>query len=226
MAQQLVRDGYAVVPLFTRAEVLDWNSRLLAEFKHFPEYVDAEHVSMYVDGGFGALVNPGSFHNPTVRALRVEIAKRTREFFLQGCALMHPSDDMQQWRLEMLMDRLSLRPKGSSTTSESWHRDQSPTKDTVFGGWVNLDVDRVQHFSCNPRTHHESPGSLGFAALPPQLAAAAASNRTKVEIGSGSWIVFFQNLVHEVTKVKQTADSMRLYVGFRITKSMQPLFVE
>ncbi len=225
MAEQLIKDGVAVVPLFTPAEVIDWNARLLAELKVFPEYVDAEHASKLVDGGFGALANPGSFHNPTVRALRMEINKRTRAFFGVVSAQLHPSD-AEQWKIEQLVDRLALRPKGSSTSSESWHRDQSPTKDAVFGGWVNLDSDRLQYFSCNPRTHHESPDGLGFATLPPELGKIADTKKVRIEIPPGHWVVFYQNLVHEVAKMKQTQDSMRLYIGFRLTRSVHPLFVE
>ncbi len=117
---QLIRDGVTVVPLFTPREVADWTARLLAEFKLFPEYVDAANVSKFVDGGFGTLANPGSFHNATVRALRLEINKRTKAFFSGVCQQLHPSDS-NHWRIEQLMDRLALRPKGSSTSSESWH---------------------------------------------------------------------------------------------------------
>lgn len=221
-----------MVPLFTPDEVEHYRTRLLVnDLPAMPEF--AHPVTKYVDGGFGALANPSSFHMETVRELRREIATRTWSFFQLLSTYEHraPRDD---WRLEQLIDRLALRPRGSSTSKEVWHRDQSPTKDTVFGGWVNLDVPSLggpalrgtQYFSCNPGTHRSSPDQVGFVQIPTDTPAFAAANaaRTAVAIPPGHWVVFFQNLVHEVYARKMKYDSLRLFVGFRLTKSTRPLF--
>jgi len=231
-ARALARDGVAVAALLTPAEVAHYRQRLLdVELPAMPEF--AHPIDKYVDGGFGALANPASFHNPTVRELRQKIARRTWAFFQAVCEREHPGES--GWRLEQLLDRLALRPTGSSTSAETWHRDQSPTLDTVFGGWVNLDLSELggaaqgtQYFSCNPGTHRLSPAQVGFAALKkktPEFEAAKAA-KTVVAVPPGHWVVFFQNLVHEVHPRKIAYDSLRLFVGFRLTQSPRPLFEE
>ena len=231
-ARALARDGVAVAALLTPEEVAHYRQRLLdVELPAMPEF--AHPIEKYVDGGFGALANPASFHNPTVRELRQKIARRTWAFFQAVCEREHPGES--GWRLEQLLDRLALRSTGSSTSAETWHRDQSPTLDTVFGGWLNLDMSELggaaqgtQYFSCNPGTHRLSPAQVGFAALKkktPEFEAAKAA-KTVVAVPPGHWVVFFQNLVHEVHPRKITYDSLRLFVGFRLTQSPRPLFDE
>jgi hypothetical protein len=231
-ARNLSRDGAVVLKLFTEEEIERYRQKLLEEeLPAMPEF--AQPVTKYVDGGFGALANPASFHNPTVREMRKQIAKRTWNFFKAVCKREHPGES--GWRLEQLIDRLALRLTGSSTSEEAWHRDQSPTLDTVFGGWVNLDlptlggmVQGTQYFSCNLRTHRTTPEQAGFVKLKkktPEFEAAKLA-KTVLSVAPGHWVVFFQNLIHEVHPRKMTYDSLRLFVGFRLTKSLRPLFDE
>ena len=108
---EFIRNGVAFLPLFTAAEVADWNARIRNNLKRMPEYLDAEHATKLVDEGFGAPANLASFHNFTVRALWVEVSKRTRAFFIRACSQLHPHD-AAQWRIEQLMDRLSHSTDG------------------------------------------------------------------------------------------------------------------
>jgi hypothetical protein len=187
--------------------------------------------SVFVDGGFGAWGLASSFHNPIVRRLRTEMTQKTRAFF-QQLATALPSKPP---RLEQLLDRFSVRRAGTSTTAESWHRDQSPRRphetaddlDIVLGGWINLDLKGgIQRFSCQPGTHNLPVGATGFAPLTAAEAALAKAHKQVFEVPPGHWIVFFQNLVHEVYPSKTSYDSMRQFFGWRFTSSTHAMFEE
>ena len=174
--------------------------------------------------------NPASFHNLCVRRLRDELCVRARRFF-QAYAQQHLPDP-RSWRLEALIDRMSLRLKGTSCTREAWHRDQSPVvhkDDIVFGGWVNLDLDRDQALSAVPSTHLDAPDAADGAGFKPikskRLKDKYEEAKQLFPSAPGQWLVFFQNLVHEVLPVKQPEDSIRLYMGFRLTRTQQPLLL-
>jgi len=227
----LHRDGVVVVPLLTPDETRDLHRAMLLEMAAFPEYVSpasfVDHPpnsssgignnnnTLFVDGGFGAFGNPASFHNPTTRRIRQLVHTRALELFRD---LYLP--------IEQLVDRFSVRPVGSSTSKESWHRDQSPGSDIVLGGWVNLDLEGgTQYLSCVPGTHGSIGTRHGFRPLTPEEKTEAESNKVKVTIPPGHWVVFHQNLVHEVNPAKAKYDSMRQYVGYRIGGAgLQPLF--
>lgn len=220
-ARELRTRGVVVVPLFSHDEVAVYHRDMLAELHKMPEFVDASSTSRFVEGGFGALGNSSSFHHPVVRALRADMRERTRAFFQK----LQPQAG---WNLEQLMDRTSLRRAGTSTSAETWHRDQSPTADAVLGGWVNLDADggSQQHFSCSPASHHMDAAAAGFVKASEAEIATAKLHKTVVAIPPGSWVVFYQNLVHEVYPHRTARDSLRQYVGFRLTQSLVPLWEE
>jgi len=150
-----MRQGVAVIPLFTADEIKVYHQELVATIlAHTPELkqpifrettplmasnkkrtrqddqADAAAAanSILVDGGFGALALASSFHNTVVRRLRTEMTTRTRDFFIRFIAALSPNQQGQQLRLEQLLDRFSIRRVGTATTAESWHRDQSPRR--------------------------------------------------------------------------------------------------
>ena len=45
-----------------------------------------------------------------------------------------------------------------------------------------------------------------------------------ISVPPGHWIVFYQQIVHEVIPRKMTADSYRVYLGFRLTNQTHPLY--
>lgn len=210
----LFRDGVAIVPLFSREQTGAHRRRV--QDLSFPEFVC--QGPPYVMGGFGAYGNPSSFHHPDIRRLRQEAYPLMRQFFQQvfqqeGCFL------------EQLFDRVCVRRKGTSTSRESWHRDvcpriTDPTREHVFGGWINLD-DTPQHFSCSLSTHRAGGMGTGF------VAQAAPDTATRVAIPPGHALVFYQDLLHQVLPKKQRQDSFRVFQSFRVVVSdtpPQPLF--
>lgn len=117
----------------------------------FPEYLSPENPStIFVQGAFGALGNPASFHNPVVRHLRTNMMFRAINLFgpIAG-----------EKKLEQLINRMSIRRQGTSLGKESWHRDQDQCLpgDFIFSGWVNLDLQNEQRFSCIPGSLSSEP---------------------------------------------------------------------
>jgi len=250
-AQQLFDQGVVVVPLFTAEETRLFHQQFLQTLvNHTPELVQpifeettpptskkrkaaptqSETNSIFVEGGFGALAVPSSFHNPTVRSLRSQVDLRTRELFAAFANLLPAG---LAWNKEQLLDRFCIRRVGTSTTAESWHRDQSPKwsgelrtqPDVILGGWINLDPPGgIQKFSCNPTTHKLPQGQTGFAPLSTEESKEAKTRKVVVEIPPGHYVMFFQNLVHEVYPTKSQYNSMRQFVGYRLTTSTRPFF--
>lgn len=224
---ELHKHGVQVVPLFSEEQV--------ETFRHdisqlqFPEFPSQEPP--FVMGGFGGHGHPSSFHNPVVRAIRQEAYPVMRNFFQKK---FDPS-----FHLEQLFDRLCVRPKGSSTSKESWHRDISPMvvvladkdkkeyqvkqDENVFGGWINFDKE-PQYFSCSLSTHRDSfsmkKRGNGFAlqSVPKDI------SPVRVPVPSGHAIVFYQNILHQVLPKKQKKDSIRLFQSFRVSRSSSPMF--
>ena len=138
----------------------------------------------------------------------------------------HPGRYLQQ-----LFDRMMHRPVGASATGESFHRDESLHKhrrDQVFGGWVNLS-NATQLFSCVKGTQWDPrvEGSNGFAKITKEAVDAMGyeEQKTTVEVPPGCWICFDQHLVHEVvSKVQKNEPQWRLFTGFRLCETAEPLF--
>lgn len=217
-----MQDGVAVVPLLDRTMTMEYRQRL--QNMTCPEFMD--HTGVKVMGGFGAHGHASSFHHEDVRQLRLQTQKPSESF-------LWTSLGKKSFFVERLFDRVCIRPQGSSTTRESWHRDLNPMtmlpnhdkdktfspkpNDHVIGGWLNLD-DEPQFFSCALRTHHDvikvKKRVSGFT-----VTSSDKENRPKavrVEIPSGHGVFFFQNLLHQVLPMRQKKDSVRVFHAWRV----------
>jgi hypothetical protein len=240
-AQELVTRGVTVIPVLDRDELQEAHADFLETVATLPEFRD--RTSRRCLSGFGAIGTTSSFHNDLVRRLRAQLHVTAVPLFseveilteraAQAAQTAHTGTGApkRQRNLEQLFDRMSIRYEGTSTSSDKWHRDESTHRvegDDIFGGWLNLDLDRDQAFSCVPGTHRVAPSAGGFAPIK-DAAEVALYARTKqcIVVPPGHWVVFYQHLVHEVAAKKQTGyDSIRLYVGFRLTCGETPLFPE
>lgn len=232
MEYSLAIDGVKVikVPDFPLEQI---QREVMATCNSFPEYRSG-HTQQYVLGGFAALGNPASFHNPLVRKLREWcMAALMPEFRTVAAALP------RNFRLEQMYDRMMVRTKGESPSKESWHRDEdsAATDDIKFGGWCNLD-STPQVFSCIRGTHSPA-GSRGggFAKL-----TKAEQKRwdkldetkklpkdrlkVKVEIPPGCIVLFYENIIHEVVGGKAPHTMLRLFLGWRFTTRQPCLLPE
>lgn len=202
----LIRDGVAVVRVMTPDRAAEHREAIRRSRP--VEFVDYD--GPLVMGGFGAYGHPSSFHDPVIRRFRSEIVPVVESFFRRH---------FRGAFIETLFDRVCVRPTGSKTTKETWHRDVSPPNNGhVFGGWVNLDATD-QFFSCCPGTHRDAPtNTSGFVRSGP------AETETRVPVPPGHAIVFFQNILHQVLPMRQKQDSYRVFHGFRISPDDAPLF--
>lgn len=212
--EQLKENGYLVLEGMVKEKKLGLcREKLSNTTRKFPEF--AVETDYPVLGGFSAFGNPASFHNKTVRQIRSHIYKKFVK--LEIC----PKGD----HLEQIIDRMMIREKRRTPSPESFHRDESKfalNDDIVLGGWVNLD-DKPQYFSCVPGTHTAVRGVGGFAPIKEEEKKLYKQKLVKVEIPPGALIVFYEHIVHVVTATKLNYDSYRLFIGWRFTKSKEPL---
>lgn len=227
--EDLVRDGVVVIPCVPPEKLVSVRKQLRSELIRFPEFKPHSigvRGGRWVMGGFSALGNPASFHNPTVRLLREwAMVAAVRNLFKKYVR----DHKTTKHRLEQIIDRLAIRPIGASATAESWHRDIAvgmAPGDDVFGGWINLDSVN-QEFSCVIGSHREARMTDGNGFAPLNNAEADRykrdPRRSKVQIPPGHMVVFFEQIVHEVVSKKAERVMHRLFTGWRVTKSKEAL---
>lgn len=213
----LSTQGYLVIPCIPSDELEEHRNMFIQECRAFKEYQNVEETYQFVAGGFSALGNPSSFHNPFVRKMRLLAYNKHCELF-EGCGEYGHA----------LFDRMMLRPAGKSPTAESWHRDITPNlspEDTLFGGWINFN-SQSQFFSCVPGSHNDpKDNATGFSLIKSDAQLARCKKeKTVVDIPGGHMIIFYQNLIHEVRARKSSINQFRLFTPFRLTPSSEMLF--
>ena len=193
----------------------------------------ADGPQILCGGGFAALNNPGAFHNEFVRRLRRMVEEKaaiTHDVFGLDPA---KATEHQDWLLENAICRMLVRKPSQKVSAESWHRDiarGTHPDDKVYGGWINLDLDSDQFFSCVPYTAYDgqSLDSEGFAKLTPEQVKALEAmpctadyplqGRKKIRIPPGHMIIFNERTVHEVAAAPAPSKPMmRLFFGWRLS---------
>lgn len=166
----------------------------------------------YVLGAFGAFGNPASFHSQEIYHLRYIIFNKLKSLFKN----LDPDR-----KLEMLFDRLAIRREGTTLGGETFHRDTcsiQDEEDKIYGGWINLDSEETQYFSCVPGTHL-CKGRGGFEKIEGKY----KDTKVKIAVKPKSIIIFDQNIIHEIFSQKIKKTNIRLYLGWRHTYSNVPL---
>lgn len=244
LAQTLVKKGVVVVPVLTTlAERRRAWDDVRATLLRLPEYVASSEAKdkagfEWTRSTFGALGTASSFHNRFVRDLRQRALQAAIPLFrelraLQAAELGDPACTADQ-KLEMIVDRLRVMRPGTAPTEETWHRDFTPLEETqagdrIFGGWINLDPDRNQTFSCINGSHRSDPlNNNAFLDLSydarhaaERKAAAGGNSFTKLSaadqarvnehradwvrsvlIPPGCMVVFYADILHEIAPIK------------------------
>lgn len=220
-ATQLHTYGVTVIPCLDEDTLAAQRAHFDAAAASFPEF--KPNATGLVMGGFSALGNPASFHNPFVRRVRQWcMHAAVEELWADYVAAYKPGA-----KLEQCIDRMMLRPAGVAPSAESWHRDEalhSGADDETFGGWLNLD-DRPQYFNCVPGTHAARPNQHGgFARITSKAEQEHyAETCSAVEVPPGHLLVFVEHIVHEVRSVKATYPMYRVFIGWRVTDDANPL---
>jgi len=221
--------------------VARWRQSLAASVNAAPEFQPVEGETPLFDrldiklavGGFAALGHSSSFHNEFARALRFRAEQYVVEKDLFGLGKCGVDEGK---RLEQIVDRTMVRRPGQKPTSESWHRDVArgtSEGDKVFGGWINLDTDNDQYFSCVPGSSDEQPEKgvdyeQGFAKIGASSVASVQARARRVVIPPGHMVVFNERTIHEVAAVPNSGatSSCRLFFGWRVTTDTTPLFYD
>lgn len=212
---KLKDEGVVVIDFLNKDKLNVFNDDIKKYLSNMPEYKD--DATDYVLGGFGALGNPSSFHNPTVRLLRLMAYWKTSEIF--------NSTNNSGYKYEMIPDRLLFRKAGLTPSRETWHRDLSPlaeADDIIYGGWINLNKTANQHFSYIPQSHLKNSIGGGFSRLTNNK---QDLNRLRkvITIGPGQKLIFNQSIIHEVRSTRLNFDMIRLFTAYRLTKSNNSL---
>ena len=225
-ATHLKEQGYVVLPLlgndYKTSKYNEMVPCIETMLHSFPEYNQTPNTK-YIVGGFAAFGNPSSFHHPLIRILR--------QWALSYCYPLFKEYDSQRGyclRIEELPDRFMVRQVGDTPSAETWHRDTSPhadNEDDIFGGWINLDNEN-QTYSAVTESIPDDPsssGSEGFNRVTDEMKAYCNSHKRCVIIPPGHIIIFFQNALHEIAAYKAKHRMYRLFTGFRLTNSENPL---
>jgi hypothetical protein len=162
-ANDLVTYGVAVLPVMDEASRVWWEGLLFEAMDTFPEYKMHGRDVQRVLGGFGALGNPSSFHDPTIRQFRRKIKDlAVKPLMREFAERFFGRKEASTINIEALFDRICVRKDDfKSPTAEAWHRDiydadtyklrplphslPQGEQDLLFGGWTNMDY-RPQKF--------------------------------------------------------------------------------
>lgn len=193
LSDQLERDGVCVVLNDTFSDPR-YRRTLLREATKFPEFLPG--TEQFVKGGFAALGNPASFHNPVVRTYREWAMAIVINAVFRETVAKKKAQDSQDWKLEQKVERMTIRQPEEKPSRESWHRDEAVIAttpfDCVYGGWINLDPV-PQYFSCVLGSHRTGVTTNGGFVKVSEEEAARIKDldlSTKIEIPPGGILVF------------------------------------
>ncbi len=184
------------------------------ELKH-PINYDTDILSL----SSGFLSFPSSFHNPSVRKMRQEMFDAS----VHVMTGIHPGKYLQ-----LLPDRLMIRPPAQKITTGAWHRDStqgSEQTDIVYGGWVNLDP-KPQFFEYVPGTAVlQTSIPTGYTELRNDINSSVRIKPGKIEIPPGHLLFFNETLIHRILptnkeQIRTNTASVRLFNGVRVSNSM------
>jgi ribA/ribD-fused uncharacterized protein len=216
----LIRDGITVVPCPVHFDLQNF----LTTQREFIASDSGLAPPALALGAFGCMGTPTSFHHPIIRYVRKQCYDQMFLKFL----------DWHRGRnLEMMFDRFAQRLPGGTIGAETWHRDVGPHDegDIIYGGWINLDPPGTpnQRFSCVPGNFlrpdgHSAEGFIRFDAKDEASIAALEAAKQIVQIPPGHIVIFNQSLAHEILPGKIKFLSYRLFMGWRITDSLESIY--
>jgi len=218
--QSLEDNGYAVVA--TGVDSGEMVKQLGAEVCSFPEYHESVPLTeRFPLGGFSAYATASSFHNPLVRNLRVTAYGIMKQVLSAVAASKGPL-----FKKECLIGPLLVRPPNRGASSSTWHRAEAPAAtgdDVVFGGWWSFSpVSSV--FSCVPGSHKGITEHAGFAPIDLEESYRFDGLKCKIEVPSGSILLFDQKLIHEIPSAARSHQTTQLFLGWRVTESITSLY--
>ena len=232
-AAQLLKDGYVILPSAYPGDLrrdLEAEFMRMPEFRQHPSFSSLSKTVRYGCGATSFLGSPSVFHNAASRQHRMETHKRFLPLFASMVGLLGRPDLL----LNVLIDRIQVRPPGESPQKESWHRDVMPSSrsgEFCIGGWENC--DEADQKLCGLKGTHTLDAAeivrTGFASIPKSdhakydamLLAQANQHDTdkegKIVIPPKHFILFFANMVHAVNSQRLKYTSVKQFLGFRLS---------
>lgn len=207
--RELDVQGYTLIDLGAYDFALRHRHCLFWDIEYFREGTDIMDEN-------GNYLNPSSFHNHTVRDLRMIAHQHVRSMM---------NAYFPNHNLEQLIDSLSFlhrrKPKRLDYVGFTETTPDANDDDAIFGAFINLD-SFDQTFACIPKTHSRAH-SEDFSNMSKKD---IASKRVKVNVPPGHMILYHEHIFQfDYRKSNENYDSVRLNLGWRITKSDQPLDV-
>jgi hypothetical protein len=248
---QLLAIGCTAVPVIPPEVVSKFTTRIMAHTWQYEGMIRDKYNPVngldgtpltYSFGSSGLLGHPGSFHNVIVRALRMKAFSVAQKLFESYAAAIGRSDTL---KLQMLFDRVMLRPANKAPTGESWHRDMADPKkktanDIIFGGWINL-TGHDQHFCFIPGSHlgfDTNNTQTGFVNVDDMIKTLKVQEKDKAKIPvklqevsitfrvpPGYMVIFPQHILHCVLGTKVNHVQCRLFTGWRLTISDRSIYM-
>lgn len=221
--------GYQVLPCLPKFNKCDSIHNFHKTMQGFPEFLQLNTHETRVMGGFSALGNPSSFHNPMVRDLRKRVLEHVKPYMAQAAEYYsyNVGDEVRYPFLVQDFDRMLYRPTGVKATAEFWHRDMPKYSDCIhFGGWINLG-DMPQSFHCIPESHLsiDQQTKPGFDNLLNKHTNAKEAKRAKDElqrktvrvcVPPGHVLLFNSTIIHTISGTKVGHPQYRLFLSFRL----------
>ncbi len=227
-------EGYVILPLWSIEETLSYRSRVEEVMRHAPEFretmpsfAELTKETSYMGGATCFYGSPTVAYHSLFHEMRVAAETRAREVLKEGLRANGLS------RVEMLYDRLMIRPPNVVPQSESAHVDHclaANLEDVILGGWINLD-SKPQIFTGLPgqfrkrtETRKRKRGESGFSLFSKQEQKELNQQMQKILIPPGHIFLFNECMIHAVTARKLDYTSVRLFLAFRLTNDIEPLF--
>jgi hypothetical protein len=245
-------------PLLTSADVEAERLRVLTDLRNLPGFRPA-----FADEAVDALLADASHKDGAARfslgsfgALNVRHDAGQRLFDLLEpalaalCLSLSPRTPSMAVRAERIRDRLVLRLRDASITSERWHRDVLDYKavdrvdkreglrgrdprhrltERVIQGWINLGPGdtRLTHCPGSALCHAAVPPTanpIGFARIPDLEAIEFKRRAVVLVVRPGDVVLFDQTVAHAVAGGRTKAGFVRLHFAFRLTTDPLPLW--
>lgn len=188
----------------------------------FPEYRKDMGEPDYVLGGFSALANPSSWHNPFTRYIRLHAMTAVYPVF-QRLASVSTQMGQGDFKLAQIADRMMYRKPNVKPDADTWHRDIKKNQidgETIYGGWINTSTN-TQYLSCVLGTHTDEPedgDEEGFAKITDrELIKVYEIEKTKVEVPPGGILIFNERMVHEVLAEPKPYAIRRIFLAWMTT---------
>ena len=246
----LSKYGVALVPIIDPDDLKSYQEEFDGTIAGFPEFKEGlGDNDVRVLGGFAALSSASSFNNLFVRGLRMKASKGTESFFSSYINSYYNKELRENYKVEVLFDRMMLRHKKMKAVAEVYHRDVMPTKliqktDEIYGGWINLD-ETPQYFSCIPGSHlgivqkglkegFVTIQSRGMDSIPKaerkehlksikKIIKDLNKYKKRITIPPLHMIIFPQYILHEVVANPTKHKMRRLFTGWRMSTSSKAL---